>query len=205
MEKRNTLLLTVIAIATLLVAVVGATFAYFATSNTTTSNTSVTATLAENDAAFTSSGTALAVNVPTNNMIQGLGSAAGTLAGEDSGTITATLKGPGTGSVTCHYDIVVAEKAGEDPAYVLTTGVDKEFTLTASKHAGSTATQADLSETQISSLGTIVSRETITAANGAEVNQVWDLTAKFYNSDKDQSAHAGNTYVYYVSIANVEC
>lgn len=31
MEKKNTLLLTVIAIATLLVAVVGATFAYFAT------------------------------------------------------------------------------------------------------------------------------------------------------------------------------
>ena len=32
MEKRNTLLLTVIAVATLLVAVVGATFAYFASS-----------------------------------------------------------------------------------------------------------------------------------------------------------------------------
>ena len=49
MEKKNTILLTVIAIATLLVAVVGATFAYFTASITTTgdedgtkSNTNIT-------------------------------------------------------------------------------------------------------------------------------------------------------------------
>ena len=35
MEKKNTILLTVIAVATLLVAVVGATFAYFTASTTT--------------------------------------------------------------------------------------------------------------------------------------------------------------------------
>ena len=38
MEKKNTLLLTVIAVATLLVAVVGATFAYFGSFNTTVEN-----------------------------------------------------------------------------------------------------------------------------------------------------------------------
>ena len=35
MEKKNTILLTVIAVATLLVAVVGATFAYFTATNST--------------------------------------------------------------------------------------------------------------------------------------------------------------------------
>ena len=44
MDKKNTMLLTVIAVATLLVAVVGATFAYFSvTTNTTDATTTVTA------------------------------------------------------------------------------------------------------------------------------------------------------------------
>ncbi len=47
MEKRNMILLTVIAIATLLVAVVGATFAYF-TASTTTSGTAPTTTVTTN-------------------------------------------------------------------------------------------------------------------------------------------------------------
>ena len=42
MEKKNTMLLTVIAVATLLVAVVGATFAYFSLSTTGGSNTTAT-------------------------------------------------------------------------------------------------------------------------------------------------------------------
>lgn len=48
MDKKNTMLLTVIAVATLLVAVVGATFAYFAISGTAdNANTTITGTTAE--------------------------------------------------------------------------------------------------------------------------------------------------------------
>ena len=42
MEKKNMVLLTVIAVATLLVAVVGATFAYFTATSTTTGNETTT-------------------------------------------------------------------------------------------------------------------------------------------------------------------
>ena len=42
MDKKNTMLLTVIAVATLLVAVVGATFAYFTASNTASGSTTAT-------------------------------------------------------------------------------------------------------------------------------------------------------------------
>ncbi len=56
MEKRNTLLLTVIAIATLLVAVVGATFAYFAsTINTNNGDVNLNLQTSDNRAVFTSS------------------------------------------------------------------------------------------------------------------------------------------------------
>jgi len=44
MDKKNTMLLTVIAVATLLVAVVGATFAFFTASNTASGETKVTTT-----------------------------------------------------------------------------------------------------------------------------------------------------------------
>lgn len=44
MDKKNTMLLTVIAVATLLVAVVGATFAYFTASNSATGSTNVETT-----------------------------------------------------------------------------------------------------------------------------------------------------------------
>ncbi len=55
MERRNTLLLTVIAIATLLVAVVGATFAYFAsTINTNNGNVNLNLETSKNRAVFTS-------------------------------------------------------------------------------------------------------------------------------------------------------
>ena len=47
MDKKNTMLLTVIAVATLLVAVVGATFAYFAVTNTGSSATSAVTTTTE--------------------------------------------------------------------------------------------------------------------------------------------------------------
>lgn len=55
MERRNTLLLTVIAIATLLVAVVGATFAYFAsTINTNNGDVNLNLQTSNNKAVFTS-------------------------------------------------------------------------------------------------------------------------------------------------------
>ncbi len=58
MERRNTLLITVIAIATLLVAVVGATFAYFAsTINTNNGNVNLNLETSDNKAVFTSSAT----------------------------------------------------------------------------------------------------------------------------------------------------
>lgn len=53
MEKRNTMLLTVIAIATLLVAVIGATFAYFATTQNVDANIPVDVKTASAAATFT--------------------------------------------------------------------------------------------------------------------------------------------------------
>ena len=51
MEKKNMVLLTVIAVATLLVAVVGATFAYFTASTTASGTADATVTTSKQDGA----------------------------------------------------------------------------------------------------------------------------------------------------------
>ena len=69
MERKNTLLLTVIAIATLLVAVVGATFAYFATQVSTENNgLNVVANTEAATAIFLASGEDLSIDIYGVNM-----------------------------------------------------------------------------------------------------------------------------------------
>ena len=68
MEKKNTLLLTVIAVATLLVAVVGATFAYFASTVNEGDGAQFTANTAPMTSAFVATGTAFTLDVTADKM-----------------------------------------------------------------------------------------------------------------------------------------
>lgn len=71
MDKKNTMLLTVIAIATLLVAVVGATFAYFAISTTNNTNTTnITGTTEKVGVVALDLGEGLKLNLSATDMSQ---------------------------------------------------------------------------------------------------------------------------------------
>ena len=119
MEKRNTLLLTVIAIATLLVAVVGATFAYFAsTINTNNGNVNLNLNASSNKAVFTSSSTG-GVNIKVESyMMQehdGVEGDDGNMSNNtaintnltNSANINVTLQASEQGhETTCTYDLV---------------------------------------------------------------------------------------------------
>ena len=70
MDKKNTMLLTVIAVATLLVAVVGATFAYFSVSNSTVTGTTVDATVSQVGTVTLSGGADLDLTVTAADMAQ---------------------------------------------------------------------------------------------------------------------------------------
>jgi len=76
MEKRNTLLLTVIAVATLLVAVVGATFAYFASTPSTGNGLALNATTQAASAAFTATAGTLTLEITADEMLRGSATAA---------------------------------------------------------------------------------------------------------------------------------
>ena len=92
-NRKSTILLTVIAVATLLVAVVGATFAYFTAQGGTTANAPVVVqTYKTSTGSFNLDGAALTINATQQNFVENGTSLT------DAGTATATFTGAtGTG------------------------------------------------------------------------------------------------------------
>lgn len=131
MEKRNTLLLTIIAIATLLVAVVGATFAYFASAGDTTEGLNLTARTVKENTAISSVSSEMLMEVTSSDMSRSNANndeAAVTA----NGTLTVNLVGAQNQEGTrCKYDVVF-QWADDSSEYVhspLNQEGLKEFTL----------------------------------------------------------------------------
>ena len=115
MEKKNTLLLTVIAVATLLVAVVGATFAYFGSFSVETNEKAGVNvnTSASKASAFVTSSANIDLQVAAAEMVKGTGteSAVGTYTGEVKNAtlnISLTTDNDVTTTTVCTYNIKYA-------------------------------------------------------------------------------------------------
>lgn len=143
MEKKNTLLLTVIAVATLLVAVVGATFAYFGsfTANVEEKAAVNVTTGTVQASTFITTGGTLLLNVPGSAMTKGEDQAAvpaGTKT--DSANLVVKLNYPDTATqMTCTYDIYFEYDSGsavygdsKTPVTAGTNGAEFTYTLTPS-------------------------------------------------------------------------
>lgn len=203
MEKKNTVLLTVIAIATLLVAVVGATFAYFSASVTNDDKTTVTATTAKaNDVfSYTAANEIKLEGITNTNMAQ---AQAGTFVDADEVTTTVSLQA-GDGEATCTYDLVWTETSAEK--YALSTKVAEvnadalEFTL-----QGSDGTQS-FAETNVDKLPATLGSYTITddGTDAAATVQTWEFKAQFYNLEQEQNDQLNKTFTGEISLANVRC
>ncbi len=117
MERKNTLLLTVIAIATLLVAVVGATFAYFATQLSQESNgLNVTTTTEAATAVFLASGQDLTLLVEGSNMQRGQTDTQNAVLSNSNNTVLNVVYGASSAgnALSCTYDIVFKFDSGAD-------------------------------------------------------------------------------------------
>ena len=193
MEKKNTLLLTVIAVATLLVAVVGATFAYFASTVDIANGANVTAEVANSTSSFTATGAAMAVSIDASNMIQ---AKAGTWSIADNGNLVVKYT---ASNMTCNYDIVYTWDTNKayDPTTTATRGDNLEFTYAITN-------AKTVTETNFTKAGGTVTSDSITS-NGTEVTKTYDIMVKFYNIDADQSLHGGKTYSGSFKVANVVC
>ena len=216
MEKKNTLLLTVIAVATLLVAVVGATFAYFGSFTTTVNNqagVNVT-TEAAKSSTFLTEAAQLKLNVAGAEMLKGDGAASpvGTYEGNKA-TLTVKLNAtdPAT-KTTCTYDIYYKYDDGSAvygaEATPVTAGTaNKEFTYTLTPSAGITVETAyvateekDFSIFKDATAEVRVARGSIEVTNG-DASQTLDVNVKFYNfptidqTKLSEKSFAGKFYV----------
>lgn len=205
-RKNNTALLTVIAIATLLVAVVGATFAYFSASTDNDANVNVTATTAAADAFTATSSDDITLNVTADNMQQADGKNDYTVvADDDTATVTVTLTA-GSGNATCTYDLVYTPSS-ESPKeiYNATQNTYNEFVIAGT----STLTGNSFTDVNItgSSAITLKTGATITdsGADSTATTETWTLTGKYYNLAVDQSDAAGHTYGGNITVENVSC
>ena len=224
-NKKNTILLTVIAVATLLVAVVGATFAYFTAQGGASSKADVT--VKTGTAASTSFGTweAISITADQTNFAQGAGDQSGTSTGEVSWTA------PGA---TQTYTPTEAERS---MCYTATLQIDKNTFVVSSTNTnedaelifkaemghmtGETGARQFTSEkVVINDLDITTTKTNIqipTAADttnyvhklvadaGATVADAWKLTVTLKNLDVDQNDNTGKEFVGKVVFDKATC
>lgn len=219
MEKKNTMLLTVIAVATLLVAVVGATFAYFTATSTGDEATVVQVTTESlSSTTATGSGT-IKLDVTAEDMVDP-GDEDYLLNNDVEKALTiSTLNGSTTSDMKCTYTITYTETA--DTGYTKTANMSEEFYLSFAGTATGTATGAtieldnyDLDGRETNTPNTVsatltyvvpaVTSEMTTTNNYGGVD--WTVGINFVNSaSEEQDDNAAMTYAGEVNVTSISC
>ena len=217
MEKKNTVLLTVIAIATLLVAVVGATFAYFSADTTTNNNAEVTVTGKTAAAAdvFKSEGSAEISFTATADLMQNkeadLNKRNAIYTGDKEITVSLTA---GSEKATCTYDVVYVP--GESAGFVPSEESQKTENASASKEFTIDATCSDTSYKglDVDAKGTaqvLLAQGSISDTYDGDVNpqnattQTWTFNAGLYNRAYNQDDLINKSFGGTIKIVNVVC
>jgi len=219
MDKKNTMLLTVIAVATLLVAVVGATFAFFSvTSQTATSaNTKVTTTAQDVGV--------VSLTTTTDNLYLKLSAAQmanttaakvpyyattadeyATTAGPDAAVTEIakfTVEGGDTGvnyKCTFNYTIKTTE-ANNDAAALAVLKADGDIVISVDGNVTGIANTYNLGEDVTNGTGTV----TLIGNADAPVSATVSAYAVFNNTGSDQTAMAGASFTTDVDITGLSC
>ena len=219
MEKKNTLLLTVIAVATLLVAVVGATFAYFGsfdTNITNAANINVT-TETGNGSEFVTTKQDADITVKAENMLYNTTGEKTSVATGDGWLQVDLSTHSAEYTTTCKYDVeyVKGTNVYGSEAFPVTTGAQDEFTykFTIDGAPGGTKISGlvdDGTETTYSTMpnGILYTGATITSTGEKTTTQKYSITLQFYNFPSvDQSKLQGKTYSAELRVAegSVKC
>ncbi len=201
-SKKSTVLLTVIAVATLLVAVVGSTFAFFAVQAESDAKVEITTETAKGSDIFNATGSGvLEIDVTNEKMTQAAGNNDETIAEltDTDSSMTVSLTA-GSGEAECTYTIVYEAAEGSD-AYsvskvdgVAYTGL--EYTIEGtSNYAGATHKIDPTNMDKVSTFGPFTITDTAEDTNPQQpTTETWTLTAKFYNLEIDQKDQIDKTF-----------
>lgn len=201
--KNNTVMLTIIGIATLLIAVVGATFAYFSAQLTGTDN--------EKEYTVRSATVGTEFNGGADITATGIYPKA-----EAWGTKTFSIKTTATKGVSTKYKITLViddNDTTEDATISDGAGHVKRFqanalsyTLTATEaNAASKGKMPTATETQIAdpSKDIVFGDATIYGNDTQEVTQTYTLSMFFKDTDEDQNANQGAQFKGHIAITEI--
>lgn len=220
--RNNTAMLTVIAIATLLVAVVGATFAYFSTTETNNTDVQVTATTKGADTFSASTSGSIELNVTAATMQEEAGSNTYQAYGarDTDSTLTVSLTA-NSGTATCQYDVVyipttaytavqseLVEFGISGVAKINNVETANSFTNVSAAGSGQT-----LTGTSNPVLTGIYLKQNASISDSAEGSgtqnatvESWTFEGDYYNLETvDQSAKAGTSFGGDIKVVNVRC
>lgn len=209
-NRKNTILLTVIAVATLLVAVVGATFAYFTAQggDDVSKNISVK-TDTSDSATFTLEPIAITAN--QTNFGQGDGDQTAT----STGTASFTANSTDETSEFC-YTLTI-NVASNDFVYTTAPANTPELVLDVTKDAGTTTSAVNvITAMDVTTKGTgpiqvpttnggVDYTHKITANKSQTVVDTFKITLAFKNLESDQNANTGKTFTGTMTFSKVEC
>ncbi len=213
MESKNTMLLTVIAIATLLVAVVGATFAYF-TSTQIDSGRSVLTVQTHSVDQITANGTNVTLTVNQEDMLKENAKndySAHTPDPEVIGDVSiSTTLGSAGGVNTCTFDLiytptVIYVKSEDNTSNLKEFVVIVEGSATDGVLQGGEQAEIDLTgANSITQLATGV-KLIVTGEEDKTGTATFTIIPRYYNLDLNQSENQGKTFGGNVTITNLEC
>lgn len=190
-EKGNTVLLTVIGVATLLVALVGATFAYFTATVTNNNNQSVTIT--------TATGGGLTYNTTDQIALSNAVPSA-----SDTGKFTVTNpSNSGANTLTYTYDLDLIVTVNE---FVTTEGTGQlTFVITPSSTGSNRPTLVNYgTTTDITAIATgtypVVSDQTIAVGE----TQTYDSVLTFVETNSEQNTNQGKAFAAHIDIKDVK-
>ena len=214
-NRKNTILLTVIAVATLLVAVVGATFAYFTAQGGNTVSNSITV---ETKAAASSS-FSIDKNIALTANMTNFGQEGGrTQADTMTGTINFTA-GTGAGAQTEFCYTATLAWTPMEPDFVDTGAAEEDLTLTVVKNDGQsdstiwnnvaiTTNEQRQAHTKIpvssSEPSNYVHRIEATEAE-TKTNTIKVTVSFNYDSNHDQTANAGKALAGTLTLEKTDC
>lgn len=212
MEKKNTILLTVIAVATLLVAVVGATFAYFTAQGGTSSTANVTVSTGTAGSSTLSTFDAINIYADATNFAQNAGNRTGT----SSGTVSWTAPGASAGSTPSEAErsfcYTAALSVTKNDFNYSSTNTDKaaELTLTAKKNDVVVLDAKDITvgtatvNIPTEKDGSTNTHKLVTTA-GDTVSDKWELTVTLVNLGVDQNDNTSKQFSGAVKFTKTDC
>jgi len=208
MNKRSTTLLTVIAVATLLITLLGSTFAFFAIQANNTAEIKIDTTTAKGTDIFNATGSATLKLDVTNGVMRETAikdeegnNTKNIVAVDDTDSSMKVSLTAGSGKATCTYKLIY-ESTGMD--YIMTEGAanEKEYTLEGSYGADG------FLETNMDKVAELLASKTFTIENDedtATTEQIWTFTARFYNLAINQAIQMDKSYAGNIRVTDVNC